>query len=123
MFGNNFEFVQPPKKAECGEHEVIIKNVAERKLSGFNVLTFSFEYADKVERVPNTFDLFDVVNPYDQKQLAAFNVKLSKIMLCFGMEREPNWQNYALWAGKRGKVVITRSEKGFLNVTDFVARK
>lgn len=120
MFGETFQFTQPPLKATGGEYDVTLTKVEERSLKGYAVLTFTFEYEDKKNRIPNTFDLFDVVNKADESQLKAFNLKASKIALCFGLKGSFNPISYESWKGKKGRIVITRSKDGFLNVTDFV---
>ena len=120
MFGQNYQFVQPPLKATGGEYDVTLTKVEERNVKGYAVLTFSFEYEDKKNRVPNSFDLFDVVNQYDEKEQKAFNLKMSKIALCFGLKGSFNPTSYQEWVGHKGRIVITRSKDGFLNVTDFV---
>lgn len=120
MFGQNYQFVQPPLKAVTGEYDIILTEVKERDLKGYPVLTFSFSYADGKNRVPNTFDLFDVTDPSDHSALYSFNLKMSKIVLCFGLSGGFDPQNYASWVGKQGRVLITRSKDGFLNVTDFI---
>lgn len=120
MFGETYQFTQPPLKATCGEYNVTLTKVEERDLKGYDVLTFTFEYEDKKNRVPNTFDLFGVVNRADESQLKAFNLKASKIALCFGLKGGFNPISYESWKGKKGRIVITRSKNGFLNVTDFV---
>ena len=120
MFGQTFQFVRPPLKAVTGEHDVTLTKVEERDLKGYPVLTFSFSYADGKNRVPNTFDLFDVVDPNDEKQRKAFDLKMSKIALCFDLQEGFDPQTYASWVGKQGRILITRSKDGFLNVTDFI---
>ena len=120
MFGQNYQFVQPPLKATGGEYDVTLTKVEERNVKGYAVLTFSFEYEDKKNRVPNSFDLFDVVNQYDEREQKAFNLKMSKIALCFGLKGSFNPTSYQEWVGHKGRIVITRSKDGFLNVTDFV---
>jgi len=120
MFGETYQFVQPPLKATGGEYDVTLTDVKERNLKGYPVLTFTFEYEDKKNRVPNSFDLFDVVDKTDERQLRAFDLKASKIALCFGLKGSFNPVSYELWKGKKGRIVITRSRDGFLNVTDFV---
>ena len=120
MFGANYQFTQPPLKAVTGEYDVTLTKVEERDLKGYPVLTFSFSYADGKNRVPNTFDLFDVVDPNDEKQQKSFNLKMSKIALCFGLEGGFNTLSYEGWKGKTGRILITRSKDGFLNVTDFI---
>lgn len=120
MFGQNYQFVQPPLKAVTGEYDVTLTKVEERNLKGYPVLTFSFSYADGKNRVPNSFDLFDVTDPSDESALRSFNLKMSKIALCFGLRGSFDPQTYASWEGKQGRVLITRSKDGFLNVTDFI---
>lgn len=120
MFGANYQFVQPPLKAVTGEYDVTLTKVEERKIKGFPVLTFSFSYADKKNRVPNTFDLFDVIDPSNESALRLFNLKMSKIALCFGLRGNFDQQTYDSWVGKQGRILITRSKDGFLNVTDFI---
>lgn len=120
MFGETFQFTQPPLKASGGEHDVTLTEVKERNLKGYAVLTFYFEYEDKKLRIPNSFDLFDVVDKTDEKEIKAFNLKASKIALCFGLKGSFNPVSYESWKGKKGRIVITRSKDGFLNVTDFV---
>lgn len=120
MFGQNYQFIQPPLKAASGEYDVTLTNIEERNLKGYAVLTFTFAYKDGKNRVPNTFDLFDVTDPTNEKQLKTFNLKMSKIALCFGLQGDFNPESYEQWKGKKGRIVITRSTDGFLNVTDFV---
>lgn len=120
MFGQNYQFVQPPIKATGGEYDVTLTKIEERNLKGYAVLTFTFEYEDKKNRVPNSFDLFDVVNQYDEREQKAFNLKMSKIALCFELKGSFNPLSYQEWVGHKGRIVITRSKDGFLNVTDFV---
>lgn len=120
MFGQNYQFVQPPLKAVTGEYDVTLTKVEERNLKGYPVLTFSFSYADGKNRVPNTFDLFDVTDPSDESALRSFNLKMSKIALCFGLQGGFNEASYQAWEGKTGRILITRSKDGFLNVTDFI---
>lgn len=120
MFGETYQFTQPPLKATSGEYDVTLTKVEERNLKGYAVLTFTFEYEDKKARIPNTFDLFDVVDKTNESELKAFNLKASKIALCFGLKGNFNQDSYWNWVGKKGRVVITRSKDGFLNVTDFV---
>lgn len=120
MFGETYQFMQPPLKASGGEHDVTLTEVKERNLKGYAVLTFYFEYKDKKPRIPNSFDLFDVVDKTDEAQLKAFNLKASKIALCFGLAGSFNPISYESWKGKKGRIVITRSKDGFLNITDFV---
>lgn len=120
MFGATYQFVQPPLKAVPGEYDVILTKVEERNLKGFAVLTYHFRYKDGKERVPNSFDLFDVTDPNDATQLRAFNLKASKIALCFGLHGGFDPASYQQWVGSEGRILITRSESGFLNVTDFI---
>jgi len=120
MFGETFQFTRPLLKAVPGEYNVILTDVRERNLKGYAVLTFTFEYEDKKARIPNTFDLFDVVDKTDPDQLRAFNLKASKIALCFGLKGSFSPECYEQWKGSTGRVLITRSENGFLNVTDFI---
>lgn len=120
MFGQNYQFVQPPLKAVTGEYDVTLTEVREEDLKGYAVLRFYFAYKDGKTRVPNVFDLFDVVDPNDEKQQKSFNLKMSKIALCFGLEGGFNTLSYQSWKGKTGRILITRSKDGFLNVTDFI---
>ena len=120
MFGATYQFVQPPLKAVPGVYDVILTKVQERNLKGYAVLTYHFKYKDGKERVPNSFDLFDVTDGNDQNQLIAFNLKASKIALCFGLHGGFDPMSYSQWEGSEGRVLITRSENGFLNITDFI---
>ena len=120
MFGQNYQFVQPPLKAVSGEYDVTLTEVREEDLKGYAVLRFYFAYEDGKKRVPNVFDLFDVVDPNDEKQQKAFNLKMSRIALCFGLRGSFNPTSYQDWKGKKGRILITRSKDGFLNVTDFI---
>lgn len=120
MFGQNYQFVQPPLKAVTGEYDVTLIEVREENLKGYAVLRFYFAYKDGKNRVPNVFDLFDVVDPNDEKQQKSFNLKMSKIALCFGLQGSFDPQTYASWVGSQGRILITRSKDGFLNVTDFI---
>lgn len=120
MFGATYQFVQPPLKAVPGEYDVILTKVEERNLKGYPVLTYNFRYKDGKERIPNSFDLFDVVDKTDEKQLRAFNLKASKIALCFALHGGFDPASYQQWVGSEGRILITRSEGGFLNVTDFI---
>ena len=120
MFGETYQFTVPPLKAVAGEYDVILTDVKERDLKGYPVLTYSFRYKDGKERVPNSFDLFDVVDKTNQAQLRAFNLKASKIALCFGLRGRFAPEYYEQWKGCEGRILITRSESGFLNVTDFI---
>ena len=122
MFGETYQFVQPPLKAETGEYLVTLTKIEERNLKGYNVLTFSFKYDDGKVRVPNTFDLFDVYDKSDERQLRQFNLKMSKIALCFGLKGGFNPTSYNSWVGHTGRIFITRSENGFLNVSDFLPK-
>lgn len=120
MFGETYQFTRPPLKATSGEYNVTLINVEERNLKGYAVLTFTFEYEDGKTRIPNTFDLFDVVDKTDPDQLRAFNLKASKIALCFGLKGRFSPESYERWKGSKGRILITRSATGFLNVTDFI---
>ena len=120
MFGATYQFVQPPLKAVPGEYDVILTKVEERNLKGYSVLTYHFKYKDGKERVPNSFDLFDVTDVTDKDQIKSFNLKASKIALCFGLHGGFDPTSYQLWVGSEGRILITRSESGFLNVTEFI---
>lgn len=120
MFGETYQFTIPPLKAVPGEYDVILTKVEERNLKGYPVLTYYFKYKDGKERVPNSFDLFDVVDKENEAQLKAFNLKASKIALCFGLRGRFSPECYEQWVGMEGRILITRSESGFLNVTDFI---
>lgn len=120
MFGQNYQFIQPPLKAVAGEYDVTLVQVQEMNLKGYAVLRFIFNYKDGKNRIPNYFDLFDVVDPNDENQQKSFNLKMSKIALCFGLKGGFNEASYAEWIGKKGRILITRSKDGFLNVTDFI---
>ncbi len=120
MFGETFQFTKPPLKAVPGEYDVILTKVEERNLKGYAVLTYYFRYKDDKERVPNSFDLFDVTDRNDESQLRAFNLKASKIALCFGLHGHFDPASYQQWVGMEGRILITRSENGFLNITDFI---
>ncbi len=120
MFGQYYQFVQPPIKAVNGLYDVELTKVEERNLKGYSTLHFEFKFADGKERVPNYFDLFDVQNPADEKAMRAFNIKASRIALCFGLHGSFCPQSYAEWVGSKGRVFISRSEDGFINVTDWI---
>ena len=123
MFGETYTFTEPKKKAVPGYYEIELTDVAERDIKGYAALTFTFKYKDSVNRVPNTFDLFDVVDKNDQTQINAFNNKMSKIALCFGLSGNFSPLSYRSWVGKKGLVYIKLSESGFLNVSDFIDKK
>jgi hypothetical protein len=123
MFGATYQFVTPPIKAVPGEYDVTLTKVTERNLKGYGVLTFDFVYQDGKKRVPDSFDVFDVTDTSNEVQKRAFNIKMSKIALCFGLSGNFNEETYRSWEGKIGRIVITRTQDGFLTVSDFIPKE
>lgn len=120
MFGASYQFTQPPLKAVNGEYNVELTKVEEMNLKGYPVLRFHFKYEDGKPRVPDYFDLFDCQNPSDEKSLRAFNIKASRIALCFGLHGAFCPESYQSWVGLRGRIFVKRDDSGFINVTDWI---
>jgi len=123
MFGANYQYVEPPIKAINGLYDVELTEVKEMNLKGYAVLRFCFKYADGKNRVPNFFDLFDCTNPQDEFAMRQFNIKATRIALCFGLHGNFCQESYEQWRGAKGRVFLSRSENGFINVTDWVDKR
>ena len=120
MFGTNYSYEKQPKILDDGDYEVILELPFETKVGNYPVLRFPFKVNGESEPVvPNYFDLFDCIEPYDQFKVSQFRKSASKIKACFKLPGAFLPENYARWVGSKGKIRIEKSENGFTNVTRF----
>lgn len=120
MFGSNYSYEKQPKILANGDYEVTLELPFETKVGNYSVLRFPFTVNGESEPVvPNYFDLFDCTDPYDHFKVTQFRKAASKIKACFKLSGEFTSENYAKWAGSKGKLRIEKSENGFVNVTRF----
>ena len=120
MFGKCFVYQKQPKILPAGDYTVTLGKPFVMEIGGYNVLRFPFKVDGETENVvPYCFDLFDVSNPRDTEQVERFCKSASRIKDCFKLEGDFSELNYLKWQGKRGKVHIDKSDKGFMNVTKF----
>lgn len=120
MFGSGYSYEKQPKVLANGDYEVILESPFETTVGDYSVLRFPFKVEGESEPVvPKYFDLFDCTNPYDQFKLSQFKKSASKIKACFKLSGAFSLENYAKWAGSKGKIRIEKSENGFVNVTHF----
>ena len=120
MFGADYHYEKQPKILNDGIYEVILELPFETKVVGCPVLRFPFKVDGKNELVvPNYFDLYKYTNPYDYFQVSRFRESASKIKACFKLPGAFSSENYAKWVGCKGKVMIKKSENGFVYVSYF----
>ena len=120
MFGKNYSYQKQPKVLSDGDYDVTLGKPFETNIAGFSVLRFPFTVDGETELVvPNYFDLFDVTDPYDEGKVQLFNKNASKIKACFKLKGDFTESNYVCWMGHKGKIRVTKSNKGFTNVTQF----
>ena len=120
MFGECFVYQKQPKILVAGDYTVTLERPFVLNVKGYNVLRFPFKVDGEQEAVlPNYFDLFDVSNPRDTEQVERFCKNASRIKDCFKLEGDFSELNYLKWQGKRGKIHISMSDNGFMNVTKF----
>ena len=120
MFGNGYSYEKQPKILVDGDYEITLEPPFETKVGNYSVLRFPFKVEGESEPVvPNYFDLFDCADPYDQFKVSQFRKSASKIKACFKLSGAFSSENYAKWAGSKGKIRIEKSENGFTNVTRF----
>ena len=120
MFGSSYSYEKQPKILADGDYEVALELPYETKVGNYNVLRFPFKVDGENEPVvPNYFDLFDCTNQYDNFKVEQFRKSASKIKACFKLSGAFSAENYAKWAGKKGKIRIEKSENGFVNVVRF----
>lgn len=116
----SFQYQEPVHVLADGIYTVQLGEPFETSVGSYQVLRFPFKVVDvREECAPNYFDLFDVTDVNDNRQVEMFMKNLSKIKACFLLEGKPIPENYKNWVGHRGIVEIKKSEKGFSNVTRF----
>ena len=120
MFGTNYSYKKQSKILADGIYEVTLELPFETKVGGYPVLRFPFKVKGENKPVaPNHFDLFKYANSYDYFQVSQFRESASKIKACFKLPGAFSSENYAKWVGCKGKVMIKKSENGFVYVTYF----
>lgn len=120
MFGECFVYKKQPKVLLADDYTVTLRRPFVTAVGGYNVLRFPFKVDGETEEVvPCYFDLFDVSNPRDTSQVERFCKNASRIKDCFKLEGDFSEVNYLKWEGKRGKIHISMSDNGFMNVTKF----
>lgn len=120
MFGNSYSYKKHPKILDAGIYEVTLETPFETKVGVYPVLRFPFKVNGESEPVvPNYFDLFKYTNPYDDFTVLQFRESASKIKACFKLPGEFSSENYAKWVGCKGKVMIKKSENGFVYISYF----
>lgn len=120
MFGSGYEYTDELPKAIEGEHLVQLGKCEEKVMNGYNVLVAPISFVGKEGRVIP--DRITFVEPTPDKMAEygeSFNRKLSKFQACFNIHGAFNPENYRLWEGHRGTVVIGKNKKDFLEVVDF----
>lgn len=120
MFGDCYTYQKQPKILEEGDYQVTLGRPFLTTVGNYNVLRFPFKVdGEKEFVVPCYFDLFDITDRKDPKQIDMFCKKASRIKDCFNLEGDFSEINYMKWEGKHGKIHISKSEGGFMNVTKF----
>ena len=120
MFGEDYHYEKQPKILTDGDYEVILELPYETKVGNYSVLRFPFKVEGESELVvPNYFDLFDCTDAHIYYKVLQFRKSASKIKACFKLPGAFSSENYAKWAGSKGKIRIEKSENGFVNVTRF----
>lgn len=120
MFGQNFSYEKQPKILEDGDYKVTLGKPFETQVGNYSVLRFPFMVDGETGTVvPNYFDLFDVVNPYDEEKVRQFRKHASRIKACFKLDGSFCENNYNRWAGHKGEIRIERSDAGFVNVVRY----
>ena len=120
MFGYGYAYEKQLKLLVDGDYEVILEQPFETKVGSYSVLRFPFKVNGESEPViPNYFDLFDCTDPFDCIKALQFRKNASRIKACFKLAGEFSLENYARWAGSKGKIRVEKSENGFVNVTRF----
>ena len=120
MFGDCFVYRKQPKVLLAGDYTVTLMRPFITTVGGYKVLRFPFKVDGETEEVvPCYFDLFDVPNPRDTKQVERFCKTASRIKDCFKLEGDFSELSYLKWEGKRGKIHVSMSDNGFMNVTKF----
>lgn len=120
-FGVHFQYEKPTDVLPEGEYDVTLGVAFETTVGSYAVLRFPFS-VDGVspETKPNYFDLFDCTDPNNKEKRDMFNKRASRIIDCFQLEGFFDEQSYLSWKGRRGRVQISKDEKGFTNVSKFL---
>ena len=120
-FGETYKFVQPTQALKDGTYCVRLKKPYETRIGGYSVLRFPFIPLN-VEGVfqPDHFDLFDCVNPNDEKELMAFRKTASKIKACFLLSGSFCEASYARWENAEGLIEVKKGNNGFTNVVNWL---
>lgn len=122
-FGVHFQYQKPTDVLPEGEYDVTLGEAFETTVGGYAVLRFPF-CADGVspETKPNYFDLFDCIDPNNKDKRDMFNKRASRIIDCFQLTGFFNTEGYRSWKGKRGRILVTKDENGFTNVSKFLPK-
>lgn len=122
-FGVHFQYQKAVDVLPEGEYDVSLGEAFETTVGGYSVLRFPF-CVDGIEPEykPNYFDLFDCTDPNNAEKRDMFNKRASRIIDCFQLEGFFNEQSYRSWRGKRGRIQISKDEKGFTNVSKFLPK-
>lgn len=120
MFGSKYSYEKQPKILADGIYEVTLGLPFETTVGNYSVLRFPFKVDGENEpAVPNYFDLFDCIDPCDETKVYQFRKSASKIKACFKLSGTFSLENYAKWVGSKGKIMVKKTENGFVNVTHF----
>lgn len=120
MFDSKCPYEKQPKILDDGDYEVILELPFEIKVGNYNILRFPFKVNGESEPVVhNYFDLLVCTNPNDYFKASRFRETASKVKACFKLSGAFSSENYAKWAGSKGKIRIEKSGEDFINVTRF----
>ena len=121
-FGSNYKREQELPVAMEGKHLVRIVNSREVFKNEWSALEVSFEYLDKVPRVPNKFVFFEPKPGADEKQIRAFNIRLTHFLDCFGLKPDFTDAGRMNWMQSVGTIELQKDENGYMSVTKFLPK-
>lgn len=120
MFGSGYSYTPELPKAKEGAHLVQLGKCEEKVMNGYNVLVAPIFYIGETDRIiPDRITFVEPSAEQKSEYGESFNRKLSKFQSCFNITGGFCEENYRLWEGHRGTVIIGRNKKGFLEVVDF----
>lgn len=120
-YAGRYHYKEQALPLKDGEYDVELEEPFETDVAGYHVLRFPFKVVGIRENVvPNYFDLFDVSNELDEKQVQLFERNASKIKACFLLQGDFVPTSYFTWKGRRGRIVVKKQESGFINVVNFL---
>ena len=120
MFGENFRRLESKPLATEGEHLVTLGIPAIKQKGIYTWLEVPIVYENNAELLPDSFSLFEAVDPNDKKQVDDFNRRATQIFDCFDLENNFDQKRFPLWKGHTGTVIVGKDKQDFLVVKKFI---